>query len=86
MINIQYKCVISENQLFIGDQFVPTRYIPRILQLPNQRECKQNCAKRDSRGAPFIAREVLCPPSAKSENCTPAEITCPFILLLYPFT
>lgn len=34
--------------------------IPRILQFPNQRACKQNCAKSDSSGAPLIDREFLC--------------------------
>lgn len=34
--------------------------IPRILQFPNQRACKQNCAKSDSCGAPLMDREFLC--------------------------
>lgn len=49
--------------------------IPRMLQFPNQRECKQNCAKRDSRGAPLIARAVLCSAAATSGNRAPADIT-----------
>ena len=44
-----------------------------MLQLPNQRECKQNCTKRDPRGAPLIAREDLCSPLTKSGTPTPTH-------------
>lgn len=42
-----------------------------MLQLPNHKECKQNCAKRDSRRAPLMDRELLCSSLAKSGSCTP---------------
>jgi len=44
-----------------------------MLQLPNQRVCKQNCTKRDPRGAPLIAREDLCSLLTKSGSPTPGH-------------
>jgi hypothetical protein len=50
---------------------MPFLHIPRILQVPTHRACKQNCAKRDPNGAPLIAREILCSPLANAATCDP---------------
>lgn len=49
-------------------------HIPRILQLPNHSECKQNCVKRDSSGAALRARESMCSPLVKSGSLDPARL------------
>lgn len=44
------------------------------MQLPSHRACKQNCANKDSDGAPLIARELLFSPFEKSNVSTPARV------------
>jgi len=67
---IFYKMFVCK---FVHQSATYTSNLPRMLQLPNHRELRQNWAKSDSRGAPFINREFLCSLFLKPESLTPAD-------------
>jgi hypothetical protein len=70
-LNIEEYNIIYEKQNCKKDSL--WRNQPRILQFPNHSACRQNCAKRDCRGAPFMTRQFLFSTPELAELLVPNE-------------